>query len=149
MKRSLSEKIVNKPCARSWHSMLKLDEKLLFLYGGLSWESNCLGISKINYQTQINCFFISFSSFLGDAWLFNLNNIQWTKIDVAFEPRIWHTTARTNESSAIYVVGGSSGDIYLNPPRFLSHIIKINVAPESLKRFFLFFLLFFIIFYFS
>jgi len=67
--------------------------------------------------------------------LFNVNNTQWTKIDVAFEPRIWHTAVKTNGSSEIYVFGGSSSDIYLNPPGFLTHIIKINLAPESLKRF--------------
>ncbi len=77
----------------------------------------------------------------GDGWLLNVNTIQWTKIEVSFEPRIWHTIVKTNESSDIYVFGGSSSDIYINPPKFLSHIIKINLAPETLKRL-TFFLLF-------
>ncbi len=33
----------NVPCPRSWHSMLKINEKSIFIYGGLSQNSYALG----------------------------------------------------------------------------------------------------------
>lgn len=101
------------PSGRSWHTMIKVDEQRLFLYGGLSDQNEALG----------------------DAWLLNVRLLQWTKIERSFEPRLWHT-ARTGPeaNSQIYIIGGSLSEIYYNEPKFPRHALKISLTPESLQR---------------
>lgn len=99
------------PNERSWHTMVQLQNDKLFLYGGLSKESESLG----------------------DGWLLDLHNFQWTKIETNFEKRLWHTAINANRDNQIYVFGGSLTDVYINQPVFPKHMLKITLTPESLK----------------
>jgi hypothetical protein len=92
--------------------MLKLNDKNIFIYGGLS-QSN---------------------SALGDAWILNTDTLDWTKIETQFEGRLWHTASISENGSEIYILGGSLTDIYMNQPAFPEHILKINLAPDSLRQ---------------
>lgn len=84
----------------------------MFLYGGLSQANQSLG----------------------DGWILNTLNFNWTKITTSFETRLWHTAVFNEKTSQIYVFGGSSTDIYINQPMLPEHTLKISLTPESLKR---------------
>ena len=47
---------------------------------------------------------------------------------------MWHTASISEKNSEVYVLGGSLTDIYMNQPAFPEHILKINLAPDSLKQ---------------
>ena len=91
--------------------MVKLDETLLLLYGGLSDENESLG----------------------DAWLFNINNNEWIKIDTDLEKRMWHTAVLSKQDKQIYVLGGSTIDVFYNEPEYPKHMLQISLTPPSLK----------------
>lgn len=92
--------------------MLKLDFKTLFLYGGLSSDSEPLG----------------------DGWLLNTINYQWTKIETKFEPRIWHSALLSESYSQIYVFGGSATDVFKGQNEFPDHLLQIGLTPDTLER---------------
>ena len=91
---------------------VKLNDYNVFLYGGLSQANQSLG----------------------DGWILNTLNFNWTKVTTTFETRLWHTAEFNELSSQIYVFGGSSTDIYINQPILPEHTLKITLTPESLKR---------------
>ena len=47
---NVKENSNNVPCPRSWHSMLKINDKNIFIYGGLSQNSYALGNYKMLYS---------------------------------------------------------------------------------------------------
>lgn len=101
------------PTSRSWHTMVKLNDYNIFLYGGLSQANQSLG----------------------DGWILNTLTYNWTKVSVPFETRLWHTAVCCSETtSQIYIFGGSSTDIYINQPQLPEHTLKISLTPETLKR---------------
>ena len=71
---------------------------------------------------------------LGDGWILNTFNFNWTKVTTSFESRLWHTAIYNDANSQIYVFGGSSTDIYVSTPVLPEHTLKISLTPESLKR---------------
>lgn len=91
--------------------MVKLDETLLLLYGGLSDENESLG----------------------DAWLFNFKKLDWIPISTNFEKRLWHTAVLSKPENQIYVFGGSMVDVFYNEPEFPKHMLQISLTPPSLK----------------
>lgn len=99
------------PCERSWHSMTKIDENHVFLYGGLSKNRGCIG----------------------DGWLFDTINLIWKKINTPLESRLWHTASAVTNERQIYIFGGSSTDVFQSPARVIPHMLQISLAPESLK----------------
>ena len=106
-----SDEAFKEPVPRSWHTMVKIKDDKLFLYGGLSKENESLG----------------------DGWLLDTSNLQWTKIDTSFEKRLWHTAINANQDNQIYIFGGSLTDVYISQPEFPKHMLKITLTPESLK----------------
>ena len=66
--------------------------------------------------------------------MLNTKNYNWTKIRTLFETRLWHTAVYNEESSQVYVFGGSLTDIYANSPILPEHLLKISLTPEPLKR---------------
>lgn len=84
---------------------------------------------KINFEKV----FLFFEK-LGDGWMLNTKNYNWTKIRTLFETRLWHTAVYNEESSQVYVFGGSLTDIYANSPILPEHLLKISLTPEPLKR---------------
>lgn len=92
--------------------MFLLDESHLFMYGGLSEHSGCLD----------------------DAWLLDTNNFNWTRLDVPFESRLWHKAVTTKQANGqIFIVGGSTTDVFNEQPTYSTYIIKISLTPDTLK----------------
>ena len=76
-------------------------------------------------------------SLKGDAWLLNTNGYEWTQVTTnsEIESRLWHTaTATVARSFQVYVIGGSQTDIYMSQPSFADHVLKICLAPETLRQ---------------
>ena len=102
------------PVGRSWHTMVKIDNAHLFLYGGLSDQNEALG----------------------DAWLLDTASFRWTRIKSSFETRLWHSATTSGHSnSPIYIIGGSVSNIYFHQPKFPRHALKISLSPESLQKY--------------
>jgi N-acetylneuraminic acid mutarotase len=107
------KKSTDLPTNRSWHTMVKLNDYNVFLYGGLSQANQSLG----------------------DGWILNTLTFNWTKVKVPFETRLWHTAVCCSDTTQqIYIFGGSSTDIYINQPQLPEHTLKISLTPETLKR---------------
>ena len=90
-----------KPCGRSWHVMVPLSDKYLFVYGGFDNNGNALK----------------------DVWLFNCENEVWNEIENASSslgalnaPRMWHTACNTDQSGEVIIFGGCSNSILSNEP---------------------------------
>ncbi|XP_064600736.1 LOW QUALITY PROTEIN: kelch domain-containing protein 2-like [Liolophura sinensis] len=106
--------IGNRPCGRSWHTLTKISGPRLFLYGGYTQDKKPLG----------------------DAWLFDVNLVQWTKLRRSMEhPRLWHTCCVTPDED-ILVFGGCSTDILslLSDIRHCNDILEFRLSPKSLLR---------------
>lgn len=111
---NLSAIVENKeylPCGRSWHSMVKIDTNNLFMYGGLSEESDCLG----------------------DGWMLDTTSFQWTRISTKLETRLWHTSNINPKDKQVYIVGGSCTDVFKQQPTFSRQLLQVSLTPNTLK----------------
>lgn len=82
------------------------------MYGGLSEQSGCLD----------------------DAWLLDTTSFNWTRLVFRLESRLWHKAVTTTDANGqIFIVGGSTTDVFNEQPTFSSYIVKISLTPDTLK----------------
>ena len=113
--------------------MVALNNDHVFLYGGLSQENQCIGKLSVIDHTLNLIFDRVDLGWLGDGWLLNTINLNWTQIRTDFEQRLWHTAAVNKKDNQVYVFGGSVTDVFVSQPTFPKHMFKISLSPESLK----------------
>ena len=126
------------PLGRSWHSMTKIDDQNIFLYGGLSQDDDALSKTRARLSFSFGISSWSevwlFCAKKGDAWILNVPTLSWTKLGTRLEPRLWHTAPVASIHGQVYIYGGSSNDVYINQPKFPKHMLKISLSPESLQK---------------
>ena len=107
------------PCGRSWHVMVPVSDKHLFVYGGLD----------------------SFGTALKDVWIFNIENSDWIELENAtnylacFAPRLWHTACHTDWPGEIVIFGGCSNSVFGTDLAIHTNIVAVfRFSPLPLRR---------------
>ena len=106
------------PQARSWTVLTPVNDKYLFLYGGLD-NNDCE---------------------LKDIWLFDIKQESWTELSNMSEklrslsPRVWHSANATNTPGEVIVFGGSS-NFFKNPSDTIetNKVVIFRFAPTKLQ----------------
>ena len=106
------------PQARSWTVLAPVNDKYLFLYGGLD-NNDCE---------------------LKDIWLFDIKQESWTELSNMSEklrslsPRVWHSANATNTPGEAIVFGGSS-NFLKNPSDTVetNKVVMFRFAPLKLQ----------------
>ncbi|XP_028390820.1 kelch domain-containing protein 2-like [Dendronephthya gigantea] len=105
------------PCGRSWHVFVTCGPEHILLHGG----------------------FDAFNRELEDAWLLDVNRLEWIEID-AFtkirppKTRLWHAACRTENEGEIAIFGGSAGQFFGPNTRHTNELFFFNFTPRSLQR---------------
>lgn len=102
------------PDGRSWHSFTPISADHVLLFGGYTNSGEPLG----------------------DAWLLDLQQVQWRRLTYADStPRLWHTGTPTDDGNVI-VFGGCHGDILSqdHPAVHTDTVRSFRITPVSLLR---------------
>ncbi|KAG8449174.1 hypothetical protein GDO86_016012, partial [Hymenochirus boettgeri] len=102
-----------KPRCRSWHSLTPVGDEQLFLFGGLSEESEPLS----------------------DGWSYSVAHNTWKQIRhlPKDKPRLWHTACPGKEYE-ILVFGGSKDDLLSHDTGHCNELLIFQAQPYSLLR---------------
>nr|XP_014343296.1 PREDICTED: kelch domain-containing protein 1 isoform X1 [Latimeria chalumnae] len=103
-----------KPAGRSWHTCTTIADDQLFLFGGLSTESEPL---------------------TGDGWIFSVKSNEWTQLKhlPKDKPRLWHTACFGKENE-VMVFGGSKDDLLYLDTGHCNDLLIFQTQPYSLAR---------------
>ncbi|KAK6181173.1 hypothetical protein SNE40_009091 [Patella caerulea] len=104
----------NVPCGRSWHTLTAASNKYIFLYGGYTQDNQPLS----------------------DAWVLDVNTLQWTQLDVPDNrPRLWHTACLSRQQD-IVIFGGCTNNILDQrlPSVHTNEVILFRLSPKCLQR---------------
>ncbi len=105
------------PCGRSWHSLNRLSNDRILLYGGIDTDGHVLS----------------------DMWIFNITESTWNEIqDVhsrlrEFAPRVWHTAVNTHEEGEVVIFGGGTS-LVLGEPQNCNTVAVFRANPRRLKH---------------
>ncbi|XP_043553308.1 kelch domain-containing protein 1 isoform X7 [Chiloscyllium plagiosum] len=102
-----------RPQGRSWHTLTPVTDDQLFLFGGLSAESQPLS----------------------DAWIYNVGAAEWRQLEHCprNRPRLWHTACLGKEHE-VMVFGGSKDDLLSYDSGHCNDVLIFQTQPYSLFR---------------
>ncbi|XP_041132757.1 kelch domain-containing protein 1 isoform X1 [Polyodon spathula] len=104
---------IRRPVGRSWHTVTTVSDCMIFLFGGLSANSEPLD----------------------DGWLFDVQTKKWTQLQhlPKNKPRLWHTACLGTESE-VFVFGGSQDDILSVDRGHCNDLLVFQTQPCTLLR---------------
>ncbi|XP_069772488.1 kelch domain-containing protein 1 isoform X5 [Narcine bancroftii] len=102
-----------RPQGRSWHTLTSVTDDQLFLFGGLSAESQPLS----------------------DAWIYSVGISEWRQLEHCPKnrPRLWHTACLGKEYE-VMVFGGSKDDLLSFDSGHCNDVLIFQTQPYSLFR---------------
>ncbi|KAE8586516.1 hypothetical protein XENTR_v10021688 [Xenopus tropicalis] len=101
------------PSGRSWHTLTPVGDDQLFLFGGLSEESEPLS----------------------DGWIYSIKTNEWEQLQhlPKNRPRLWHTACPGKENE-VMVFGGSKDDLLSLDTGHCNDLLIFQIQPYSLLR---------------
>lgn len=101
-----------KPNGRSWHSLSAVDDKHLFLFGGLTTDGKVLG----------------------DGWLFSTNTNKWKNVQyLESDAKRWHTSCQGIYQGQIIIFGGCQSKLYEDEVH-LDEVTTFQLSPLPLLK---------------
>uniref|UniRef100_UPI00398F2B85 kelch domain-containing protein 1 isoform X2 n=2 Tax=Pristiophorus japonicus TaxID=55135 RepID=UPI00398F2B85 len=102
-----------RPQGRSWHTLTPVTDDQIFLFGGLSAESQPLS----------------------DAWIYSVGATEWRQLEHCPKnrPRLWHTACLGKEYE-VMVFGGSKDDLLSYDSGHCNDVLIFQTQPYSLFR---------------